>query len=226
MWTWILIVIIIYLASKYYQENFINTKLSMDSITSIYDLLQHITCAFDKNGIEYSITGGTLLGAVRHSGMIPWDDDGDIVVFNRTPEETVRVLQSELSKWGINAFIHPRGNILNVVFEGRGGLIDVFFMSQDPYDSKFKYHEPFGTQYPNEWFYHHELYPLREYTFGPLKLKGPNDAETFLNRGYGYDWKIASKKWTTFRRPNENVVYDNDFRPVLPVNLEIRKCDL
>ena len=47
-----------------------------------------------ENGIEYHIIAGTMLGAVRHGGFIPWDDDADVAMLRPEYERFRDVCQS------------------------------------------------------------------------------------------------------------------------------------
>lgn len=50
----------------------------------ILEIMKYIDAVCRNNGIVYYIMGGTALGAIRHGGFIPWDDDLDIFM---TPQE-------------------------------------------------------------------------------------------------------------------------------------------
>lgn len=47
---------------------------------AILDIYQAFAKVCDKHGLRYYATGGTALGAMRHKGFIPWDDDFDLVM--------------------------------------------------------------------------------------------------------------------------------------------------
>lgn len=51
-----------------------------------------------KCGIKYNIIAGTLLGAVRHGGYIPWDDDADVALIRPEYEKFRKACKTELDK--------------------------------------------------------------------------------------------------------------------------------
>ena len=56
-------------------------KLTTDDIRALQlDMMDEIDAFCRANGIRYALAFGTMLGAIRHKGFIPWDDDMDIIM--------------------------------------------------------------------------------------------------------------------------------------------------
>ena len=56
-------------------------KMAMSEIQSVsLEILKEVTDFCDQNKIKYFLAYGTLIGAIRHQGYIPWDDDVDIMM--------------------------------------------------------------------------------------------------------------------------------------------------
>ena len=71
-----------------------NTK--QDVINKLYQLLKDVHDIMEKFKIKYWIDGGTSLGAIRHKGIIPWDDDVDISIMNDS--KNIKILNSKKFK--------------------------------------------------------------------------------------------------------------------------------
>lgn len=59
------------------------------------DVLQYVHNFCQEHNIKYSLAYGTLLGAVRHGGYIPWDDDIDIAMLRDDYERFAKEFNSE-----------------------------------------------------------------------------------------------------------------------------------
>lgn len=122
------------------------------------DMLYVVQEICKKHNIPYWADGGTLLGAVRHSGFIPWDDDIDIMMLRADYDRFLEVAKEELSEpyflqtdWTDSAFfchtkirrsdttaVLAKDILANFDFN-QGIFIDIFPMDFVPSDNEEEY---------------------------------------------------------------------------------------
>jgi hypothetical protein len=175
-----------------FSEKFSNEK-SIEIRNKIIKGMRVIDDLFNKHNIYYTAAYGTLLGAVRHHDMIPWDDDGDINVL-RQDYDKIMALKDEFKSHGL--ILESNWKLIKVYFDSSEfPFIDIFI--NDVINGKIiRCVEPFNKMckqldrksdwwwkwidYPAEWIINRQ-----RYNFGPIKIWGPKNPEKVLKYWYG-----------------------------------------
>lgn len=77
-----------------------NDRISFNERRSIYlEMLDEFDRICEQNGLRYSLSSGTLLGAARHKGFIPWDDDADLMMPISDMQKLKNVLHSDIIEY-------------------------------------------------------------------------------------------------------------------------------
>ncbi len=92
-------------------KDYIEITEIKDKQILLLDLLKQFHNICEENGLIYNIFGGTFLGAVRHKGFIPWDDDIDVTMPREDYDKFIDLMNTKYSD-KYDLFAYPKKNYI------------------------------------------------------------------------------------------------------------------
>ena len=247
----ILILVILILIIKIINDNKIkiniikpfNSVWSKESYDKVKNLLINTQICFDKLNIKFLPMYGTLLGLVRHKGIIPWDDDIDISI-DKKYFDVIMKNNDIFSKYGLEVYLwkyNKKMSFIKIFYKNEKKIsihewswpfIDVFGYYEK--DNKFYVENNEGDNYKLN---KEDILPFKSNLFENIPMNMPNNVDNVLNSLYGNDWenicysssfdhknqKVINKK---YKIKCDNILDDNNiedvFNNVWIINLERR----
>ncbi len=188
-----------------------NMNGETESLRTLQSVLLRMIIQLDdvckRHGIIYYLNGGNALGAIRHNGFIPWDDDMDIMMRTEDYRKFLRVCREELNpdEWYVQeawvdwpgcfskirlkgTFIEDIGEWNGIKKSNRGIYIDIFEIVNAPSAKVAKFIQYFSAKL------------LTAYS---LRLKGYNTTTTLKRVMLGLS--VIAKIEPVFRILKKNV---------------------
>ncbi len=167
------------------EDTFYFEKTDPKRVGRLYQMMKVLDAVLAKHEIPYWATGGTVLGAVRHGGMIPWDDDIDIEIYV-DDKERVLSLYSEFASYGFELAESNSNLRLFSIGQFPYAILDIFTSVLEegkivmaPLDAR--------QSWPRNYWLPAELSELVRIPFGPIEIMAAKEQVRYLKEQYGED---------------------------------------
>ena len=159
-------------------------------LETLYSIIQYTIIFLELHNIEYSIISGTLLGCVRHQGIIPWDNDVDIMIFKDGYEKMITLMKS---------FTTSKISIVNCtpgfkIFYNNVSYGELFVYDYNPKEECYMLAYPYVDKKPTfltstiyfDWLRYPKdvIFPLTRIPFEDFIVYGPNNIIDMLKINY------------------------------------------
>jgi phosphorylcholine metabolism protein LicD len=186
-------------------------NISKQQAHRLYKTMKDLNDILLSHKILYWVTGGSLMGAIRHRGIIPWDDDGDICIMKKDvpklrkliplfkkkgysieegdeDDEDDKIKECRNKKNSCTWFLEPKSK------HSLG--VDIFVMER--IGPLITYADPYWRTADNGgkkcYFLYKFVFPLIPVRFGNFWVMTPNNSIEHLNQCYGEDWNSHSQR--------------------------------
>ena len=142
----------------------------------------------DKYNIKYWAHAGTLLGAIRHQGFIPWDDDIDLGYLDEKDSNGKNIILNLIEDVKSNGYIIQKVFFGYKIIDSNDDKIFIDLFEFHIEDNMVKQTKEAEFTWPKENYNLDKLFPLKKSKFENYELPIPNNYEDFCKRVYGPDY--------------------------------------
>lgn len=195
-------------------------------ILNLYQVMKDVHDILTKHKIPYRIEAGTLLGAVRHQGIIPWDDDLDISIMEDF-EQRFLSLKSVFKALGYSikpmnfgwTIMSHKLSFISTIGREMYGFCDVFIRTKDEKGNLIYRNKKFREKWINEYWTPQDSKATRLYKFGNLQVLGADNPYLYLNRAFpGWQNNVKVKIHSGEHVPFEEFkISPKDLKPAQPL---------